>query len=159
MQIGETGTVGAVAIDRAGNIAVATSTGGVGGKLHGRIGDTPIIGSGTYADNQWGGISSTGHGDILMRACLAHDVVKRMEYLNEDIQVASENSCKKMLIDFKGTGGTIGIDRNGQVGIAFTSQRMAWAYQRGNKLNFGIKSRDNFSQEVNDNSDFSENGE
>lgn len=149
--IGETGTVGAVAIDRAGNIAVATSTGGIGGKMHGRIGDTPVIGSGTYCDNKFAGVSSTGHGDILMRACIAHDVVKRMDYLKEDIQTASENACKRMLKDFKGTGGVIGIDSNGQIGISFTSQRMAWAYQRGTKMHYGIKKKDDFVQEVDDN--------
>lgn len=157
--IGETGTVGAVAIDALGNIAVATSTGGIGGKLHGRIGDTPIIGCGTYCDNRFGGISSTGHGDILMRACLAHDVIKRIEYLKEDIQTASENSCKKMLQDFKGTGGVVGLDQNGNVSIAFTSQRMAWAYQKSTTLHYGIKTNDNFTLEVNDDSDFSENDE
>lgn len=137
-----------MAIDLLGNIAVATSTGGIGGKLHGRIGDTPIIGCGTYCDNRFGGISSTGHGDILMRACLAHEVITRIEYLNEEIQVASENACKKMLDDFKGTGGVIGLDKNGNVSVAFTSQRMAWAYQRDTTLHYGIKKKDNFTQEV-----------
>lgn len=147
--------MGAVAIDQHGNIAVATSTGGIGGKLHGRIGDTPIIGCGTYADNGFGGVSTTGHGDILMRACLAHGVIKRMEYLKEDIQKASEQACKRMLDDFKGTGGVVGLDRDGNVSITFTSQRMAWAYQRGKILHFGIKKKDDFVEEVND-SDYSE---
>lgn len=68
--VGETGTVGAVAIDKFGNLAVATSTGGIAGKMPGRIGDTPVLGCGTFCDNNFGGISTTGHGDILMRACL-----------------------------------------------------------------------------------------
>lgn len=153
--IGETGTVGAVAIDRCGNIAVATSTGGIGGKMPGRIGDTPVIGSGTYCDNRFAGVSSTGHGDILMRACIAHDVVKRMDYLKEDIQTASERACKRMLDDFKGTGGLIGIDSDGKIGITFTSQRMAWAYQRGSQIHYGIKKKDDFVQEVDDD-DFSD---
>lgn len=127
-----------------GNIAVATSTGGIGGKLHGRIGDTPIIGCGSYCDNKFGGVSTTGHGDILMRACLAHDVIKRMEYLNENIQTASQNACKRMLEDFKGTGGVVGIDRDGNTSIAFTSQCMAWAYMRGSTVHFGIKKKDDF---------------
>ena len=158
-QVGETGTVGAVAIDILGNIAVATSTGGIGGKLHGRIGDTPVIGCGTYCDNRFGGVSTTGHGDILMRACLAHDVIKRMDYLKENIQTASENACKKMLADLKGTGGVVGLDRNSNVAITFTSQRMAWAYQKESTLHYGIKKNDNFTQEVNEDSDFSENEE
>jgi beta-aspartyl-peptidase (threonine type) len=99
---GEVGTVGAVAIDRLGNIAVATSTGGLSGKMPGRIGDTPIIGAGTYADNKIAGVSATGHGETIARACLAHDVVKRMEYLGEDVQTASQNACKRMTKDFKG---------------------------------------------------------
>lgn len=151
--VGETGTVGAVAIDLLGNIAVATSTGGIGGKLHGRVGDTPIIGCGSYCDNRFGGISSTGHGDVLMRACIAHDVVKRMEYLDESIQVASENACKRMLTDFKGTGGVVGLDKNGKTAMFFTSQRMAWAYQKSNTLHYGIKRKDDFTEEVNDDSD------
>lgn len=134
---------------------MATSTGGVGGKMNGRIGDTALIGSGTYCDNRFGGISTTGHGDILMRACIAHDVVKRMEYLKENIHTATTNSCKRLLTDFKGTGGIIGIDKEGEIGIAFTSQRMAWAYQRGKSLHYGIKKNDNFVQEVQD-EDFSE---
>lgn len=153
--IGETGTVGAVAIDRCGNIAVATSTGGIGGKMPGRIGDTPVIGSGTYCDNKLAGVSTTGHGDILMRACLAHDVVKRIDYLKEDMQTAAEQACKRMLNDFKGTGGVIGIDSKGDIGITFTSQRMAWAYQRTSKIHYGIKRKDDFVQEVDDD-DFSD---
>lgn len=148
--IGETGTVGAVAIDECGNIAVATSTGGIGGKMNGRIGDTPIIGAGTFCDNKLAGISTTGHGDVLMRACIAHDVVKRMDYLKEDIQTAAQNSCKRMLTDLRGTGGVIGIDNKGDIGLAFTSQQMAWAYQRGSKIHYGIKKKDDFVQEVND---------
>lgn len=94
-----------------------------------------------------------------MRACLAHDVIKRIEYLNENIQTASENACKKMLKVFKGTGGVVGIDREGNTSMAFTSQRMAWASQRGTKLFYGIRKKDNFEQEVNDDSDVSESEE
>lgn len=148
-----------MAISVTGNIAVATSTGGIGGKLHGRIGDTPIIGCGTYADNRFGGVSTTGHGDILMRACLAHEVIKRMDYLDEEIQVAAEHACKKMLQDFKGTGGVVGLDRDGEVAMAFTSQQMAWAYQKDKQLHYGIRRKDNYTQEVNDDSDLSENEE
>lgn len=88
-----------------------------------------------------------------MRACLAHEVIKRMEYLDENIQTASEKACKKMLDDLKGTGGVIGLDRDGNTSIAFTSQRMAWAYQRQTQLHYGIKKKDHFVQEVNDDSD------
>jgi beta-aspartyl-peptidase (threonine type) len=149
--IGEGGTVGAVAIDSNGNIAVATSTGGIGGKMNARIGDSALIGCGTYCDNKIAGVSTTGHGDILMRACIAHDVVKRMEYLKEDVQKASENSCKRLKDDFKGTGGVIALDHDGNIGIAFNSQRMAWAYQDCvSQIHYGIKRKDDFVQEVND---------
>lgn len=104
-------------------------------------------------------MSTTGHGDILMRACLAHDVIKRMEYLKENIQTASENACKRMLVDLKGTGGIVGLDRESNVSITFTSQRMAWSYQKKHSLHYGIKKNDNFTQQVNDDSDFSENEE
>lgn len=124
-------TVGAVAIDRDGNIAVATSTGGITGKLPGRIGDTPMIGCGTYCDNRFGGVSTTGHGETIMKSCLAHDIIKRIEYLGEDAQTATETACKTMTERFFGTGGAITIDNKGNVGINFTSKRMV----RKKKLN------------------------
>jgi L-asparaginase / beta-aspartyl-peptidase len=154
--VGETGTVGAVAIDQFGNLAVATSTGGIGGKMPGRIGDTPVLGCGTYCDNKFGGISTTGHGDILMRACLAYDVIKRMDYLEENIQTASDNACQKMLKDFKGTGGLVGLDSKGNISISFTSQRMAWGYRRGDHIHYGIKEKEHFVKDSNDESDGSE---
>lgn len=103
-------TVGAVAVDQFGNFAVATSTGGITGKLPGRIGDTPVLGGGTYCDNRYGGVSTTGHGETIMKACLAHDIIKRIEYLNENAQEATEEACKKMTERFFGTGGAITID-------------------------------------------------
>ncbi|XP_055615085.1 probable isoaspartyl peptidase/L-asparaginase GA20639 [Toxorhynchites rutilus septentrionalis] len=135
----EVGTVGAVAIDGSGNIAVATSTGGITGKLPGRIGDTPLVGCGTYADNRVGGVSTTGHGETIMRHCLAYDILKRMEYLQEDAQTATENSCKRMTERLIGTAGAITIDAKGQVGISFNSKRMAWAYQKCNTIVYGIE--------------------
>lgn len=134
--------------DSKGNIAVATSTGGITGKLPGRIGDTPIIGSGTYADNRIGGASSTGHGETIMRSVLTHDVMKRMDYLKEDVQTATENACKNMTERFFGTGGVIALDKTGKVGIHFTSQRMAWAYQKLDKVYYGIEPDDHYEQLV-----------
>ena len=117
-------TVGAVAIDQYGNIAVATSTGGITGKLPGRIGDTPVLGGGTYCDNRFGGVSTTGHGETIMKACLANDIIKRIEYLGEDAQTATEAACKTMTDRILGTGGAITIDSKRNVGISFTSKRM-----------------------------------
>ncbi|EAT37031.1 AAEL010938-PA [Aedes aegypti] len=144
----EVGTVGAVAIDNAGNIAVATSTGGITGKLPGRIGDTPLVGAGTYADNRVGGVSTTGHGETIMRYSLAHDILKRIEYLGEDAQTATEHSCKAMTERLTGTAGAITIDRKGQVGISFTSKRMAWAYIKGTQLKYGIEHNQHHEETV-----------
>lgn len=120
----KTETVGAVCLDQYGNIAVATSTGGITGKLAGRIGDTPILGAETYCDNRYGGCSTTGHGETIMKACLAFDVIKRIDYLGEDAQTATETACKNMTDRFIGTGGCITIDSKGKVGVSFTSKRM-----------------------------------
>lgn len=144
---GEVGTVGAVAIDAAGNIAVATSTGGITGKVPGRIGDTPLLGSGTYADNQLGGVSTTGHGETIMRYNLAHDILKRIQYLKEDAQTATRNSLVDMTERLTGTAGAITIDRSGEIGIYFTSQKMAWAYQKGETVHYGIKKGDDMIAE------------
>lgn len=144
----EVGTVGAVAIDDQGHIAVATSTGGITGKLPGRIGDTPLVGSGTYADDRVGGVSTTGHGETIMRHCLAHDILKRIEYLGEDAQTATENSCKKMTEKLIGTAGAITIDSNGRIGVAFNSERMAWAYLKGNTIAFGIDQNQHLEESV-----------
>lgn len=85
--------------------------------MPGRIGDTPLIGAGTYCDNNIAGCSATGHGETIMRACLAHDVIKRIEYLKEDVQTACESACKNMKTYFKGTGGVITIDDSGKVHV------------------------------------------
>lgn len=113
-----------MAVDQYGNFAVATSTGGITGKWPGRIGDTPVCGGGTYCDNRFGGVSTTGHGETIMKSCLAHDIIKRIEYLGENAQTATENACMKMTERFIGTGGAVTISDKGEVGIAFTSQRM-----------------------------------
>ncbi|XP_058811641.1 probable isoaspartyl peptidase/L-asparaginase GA20639 [Topomyia yanbarensis] len=136
---GEVGTVGAVAIDNKGNIAVATSTGGITGKLPGRVGDTPLVGGGTFADNAVGGVSTTGHGETIMKYCLAHDIIKRIVLLGEDAQTATESSCRTMTERLKGTAGAITIDSKGRVGISFTSKRMAWAYLKDNTIHYGIE--------------------
>ncbi|KAG5682879.1 hypothetical protein PVAND_012198 [Polypedilum vanderplanki] len=144
-------TIGAVAIDILGNIAVATSTGGITGKLPGRIGDTPLLGCGTYCDNRFGGVSTTGHGETIMKSCLAHDIIKRIDYLGEDAQTATETACNNMTERFFGKGGAITIDKDGNVGISFTSKRMAWAYQKLNTMHYGIEKDDHFEQIVDQN--------
>lgn len=135
---GEVGTVGAVAIDKDGNIAAATSTGGITGKWSGRVGDTPILGSGTYANNLIGAVSTTGHGETIMRYNLAHAIISRIKLLNKDAQTATEESLEEMTATMEGTAGAITIDYQGNVGIYFTSTMMAWAYQKENCVYSGI---------------------
>ncbi|XP_067639203.1 probable isoaspartyl peptidase/L-asparaginase CG7860 isoform X2 [Eurosta solidaginis] len=135
---GEPGTVGAVAIDAKGNIAVATSTGGITGKVPGRIGDTPLLGCGTYADNQLGGVSTTGHGETIMRFNLAQKILANIRYCNMSAQEATVTACNEMTERLGGTGGAITIGTKGDIGIAWTSKRMAWAYVRDNEFIHGI---------------------
>ena len=118
------GTVGAVACDNEGNIAAATSTGGMTNKQYGRIGDSPIIGSGTYANNKTCAISCTGHGEIFIRAVAAHDVSCLMEYKNMSLKEACEEVVMKKLFAMHGDGGLIGIDAKGNAALVFNSAGM-----------------------------------
>lgn len=118
------GTVGAVACDRYGNIAAATSTGGMTNKKYGRIGDSPLIGSGTYANNRTCAISCTGHGEVFIRAVAAYDVSCLMEYKHFTLQQACEEVVMKKLVDLKGEGGLIGVDAKGNAALVFNSAGM-----------------------------------
>ncbi|KAM7347983.1 putative isoaspartyl peptidase/L-asparaginase CG7860 [Cochliomyia hominivorax] len=145
---GEPGTVGAVAIDSKGNIAVATSTGGITGKIPGRIGDTPILGCGTYADNKIGGVSTTGHGETIMRFNLAQKILSKIQYEHKTAQQATEDACKEMTERVTGTGGAITIDYKGELGIYWTSKRMAWAYTKGHNIVYGINYNEQFTEKL-----------
>jgi beta-aspartyl-peptidase (threonine type) len=123
------GTVGAVACDQEGNIAAATSTGGMTNKKYGRIGDSPIIGSGTYANNQTCGISCTGHGEMFIRAVAAHDVSCLMEYKGLSLQEAMEVVVHEKLMAIDGEGGMIGVDSQGNAAMVFNSQGMYRGYK------------------------------
>lgn len=120
------GTVGAVAIDRSGNLAAATSTGGVPHKLPGRVGDSPIIGAGAYADNLSGAVSATGWGEPILRVVLSKTAC---DFLEDGFAPAA--ACRRALSIMKrrvdGIGGLIAIDRKGRVGHCFNTPRMAWA--------------------------------
>ena len=118
------GTVGAVACDGEGNVAAATSTGGMTNKQFGRIGDCPVIGSGTYANNKTCAISCTGHGEIFIRAVAAYDVSCLMEYKNMNLQQACEEVVMKKLMALNGEGGLIGVDARGNVALVFNSAGM-----------------------------------
>ncbi|KAL0269290.1 UNVERIFIED_CONTAM: hypothetical protein PYX00_007080 [Menopon gallinae] len=125
------GTVGAVAIDSKGRVAVATSTGGVTGKAPGRVGDTPIPGSGGYADDKIGAVSTTGQGESIMRACVAHRILMSMKG-GKPTQQSTEEALKYMTSTVGNTAGAITLSNKGEIGIYFTSKRMGWAYKIGN---------------------------
>jgi len=118
------GTVGAVACDILGNIAAATSTGGMTNKQYGRIGDSPLIGIGTYANNKTCAISCTGHGEPFIRAVAAHDVSCLMEYKHLSLQQACEEVVLNKLVEMKGEGGLIAIDAAGNVSLVFNCAGM-----------------------------------
>jgi beta-aspartyl-peptidase (threonine type) len=118
------GTVGAVACDRNGDIAAATSTGGMTNKKYGRIGDSPIIGCGTYANNKTCGISCTGHGEMFIRSVAAYDVSCLMEYKGYSLQKAMDIVVNEKLLAIQGEGGMIGVDGQGNPAMVFNSQGM-----------------------------------
>lgn len=118
------GTVGAVACDINGHIAAATSTGGMTNKKYGRIGDTPIIGSGTYANNNTCAISCTGHGELFIRAVAAYDVSCLMEYKGLGLQDAMHIVVHEKLVKIGGEGGMIGVDATGNAFMMFNSAGM-----------------------------------
>ncbi len=129
------GTVGAVACDEDGNIAAATSTGGMTNKRYGRIGDSPMIGVGTYANNKTCAISCTGHGEIFIKAVAAYDVSCLMEYKNMTLQQACEEVVFKKLVAMNGDGGLIGVDANGNAAMVFNSAGMYRAMKNSNDEN------------------------
>jgi len=118
------GTVGAVACDRQGNIAAATSTGGMTNKKYGRIGDSPLIGAGTYANNITCAISATGHGEPFIRGVAAYDVSCLMEYKGLPLQEAMNIVVNDKLVKLEGEGGMIGVDAQGNVAMIFNSAGM-----------------------------------
>ncbi len=127
------GTVGAVACDSKGNIAAATSTGGMTNKKYGRIGDSPLIGIGTYANNKTCAISCTGHGEPFIRAVASHDVSALMEYKGMSLQEAMHEVVNVKLIKLEGEGGMIGVDAKGEPAMVFNSAGM----YRGMKTSSG----------------------
>ena len=120
---GHHGTVGAVALDRHGNLAAATSTGGYTGKLAGRIGDSPIVGAGTYADNGSCAVSGTGWGEAFIRVALAHEVSARMRFRRETLIQAS-GAALRAVARIGGDGGLVALDRSGNIAMPFTSEGM-----------------------------------
>lgn len=122
------GTVGAVALDKYGNIAAGTSTGGMTNKMYGRVGDTPIIGAGTYANNATCGVSGTGWGEYFIRLGVARDISSLMEYRAMPIQAAADLVIHTKLQNAGGDGGVIAMDKFGNMAISFNSEGMYRAY-------------------------------
>ena len=118
------GTVGAVALDLNGNLAAATSTGGMTGKRWGRVGDSPIIGAGTYANNQSCAVSATGHGEYFIRTVVAHDICAQVEYLKIPLAQAVDNVLNGKMQKLGGNGGVIAIDTRGEIVLEFNSEGM-----------------------------------
>ena len=122
------GTVGAMALDVHGNLAAATSTGGLTNKKFGRIGDSPLIGCGTYANNTTCAISCTGDGEFFIRSVAAHDVYCLIEYKGMPVQEACDLVIHQKLKAIEGEGGVIAVDRFGNVGMAYNSPNMHRGY-------------------------------
>ncbi len=118
------GTVGCVALDKNGNITAGTSTGGMTNKRWNRIGDSPIIGAGTYANNATCGVSSTGWGEYFIRGMVAHDISAQMEYKNVSLKEATQNVIQQKLTKLGGTGGVVALDKNGNMVFEFNTAGM-----------------------------------
>jgi len=125
------GTVGAVALDKNGNIAAGTSTGGMTNKRWKRIGDTPVIGAGTYADNNSCGVSATGHGEFFIRAAVAYSICARMEFQGLSLKDATEAVIMKKLVKMGGAGGIVSLDKDGNIAMTFNTEGMYRGYANG----------------------------
>ena len=118
------GTVGAVACDKNGNIAAATSTGGMTNKRYGRVGDSPMIGAGNYANNKTCAVSCTGSGEFFIRGVVAYDVSCLMEYKGLSLKEASEEVINKRILEIGGDGGLIAVDAQGNISMPFNTEGM-----------------------------------
>lgn len=130
LTISHVGTVGAVALDQTGRLAAGTSTGGMTGKQFQRVGDSPLIGAGTYADDRACAVSATGHGEIFIRAAVAHDIVARMRHGGRDLRTAVREVVLGELVALHGEGGVVAIDLHGNIAMEFNSEGMFRACRR-----------------------------
>ena len=124
-----------MACDINGNVAAATSTGGMTNKSYGRIGDTPLIGSGTYANNKTCAISCTGHGELFIKAVAAYDVSCLMEYKNMSLSDAMHTVVNEKLVAISGEGGMIGVDAQGNFALLFNTEGMYRGIKTSNGIN------------------------
>lgn len=130
------GTVGCVCLDKSGNIAAGTSTGGMTYKKWNRLGDSPIIGAGTYADNNTCGVSCTGHGEYFIRYTVARDVCALMEYKNMSVEKAADYIINEKLKSKGGEGGLIALDKNGNIAMSFNQEGMYRGFRKSNGEKF-----------------------
>ena len=126
------GTVGAVALDAHGHLAAATSTGGMTNKMFGRVGDSPLIGAGTYACDATAAVSATGAGEFFMRGVVAHDIAARMAYGGLSLAEATQATVREKLDATGGRGGVIALDRQGHYQLAFNTEGMYRGVVQGN---------------------------
>jgi len=132
------GTVGAVALDQDGNIAAATSTGGMMNKQYNRIGDSPIIGAGTYADNATCGVSCTGHGEYFIRVGVAKEISAQMEFGGKTLEEAIQFTLHERLSSMNASGGVIAIDKDGNVVMDFNTEGMYRGFKKGEESEVSI---------------------
>ncbi|XP_057704589.1 isoaspartyl peptidase/L-asparaginase [Corythoichthys intestinalis] len=146
-QMGKMGTVGAVAVDAEGNVACATSTGGILNKMEGRVGDTPCIGCGGYADNQVGAVSTTGHGEAIMKVTLARLILFHMEQ-GLSAEAASDLGLDYMKSRVHGLAGVVTVDPQGHWAARFSSLQMAWAAAQKDTLHYGLYAGEHFTKGI-----------
>jgi beta-aspartyl-peptidase (threonine type) len=132
------GTVGCVVLDKSGNLAAGTSTGGMTNKKFNRIGDSPIIGAGTYADNNTVAVSCTGHGEYFIRYAVAYDIAARMEYGDVSLKEATIGIVHEKLVEKGGSGGLIAVDKNGNIEMPFNTEGMYRASSKDGERFIGI---------------------
>ncbi|MFK8032220.1 MAG: isoaspartyl peptidase/L-asparaginase family protein [Gammaproteobacteria bacterium] len=123
------GTVGVVALDKRGNLAAGTSTGGMTAKRYGRIGDSPVVGAGTYANNASCGVSSTGHGEFFIRHVVAYNICARMQFRGDSLEKAADDVIMKELVEVGASGGVVAMDAKGNIAWPFNSDSMTRAHQ------------------------------
>jgi beta-aspartyl-peptidase (threonine type) len=136
------GTVGAVALDKEGNIAAGTSTGGMMNKQYNRIGDSPIIGAGTYADNATCGVSCTGQGEYFIRIGVAKEISAQMEFGNKSLQDAVDFTLHTKLTNMNALGGLIALDKDGNIAMDFNTPGMYRGYRKGSESVVAIFGKD-----------------
>ncbi|KAJ8250325.1 hypothetical protein COCON_G00222470 [Conger conger] len=148
-QMGSKGTVGAVAVDSEGNVACATSTGGMLNKMEGRVGDSACVGCGGYADNRVGAVSPTGHGEAIMKVTLSRLILFHMEQ-GKSAQEASDEALAYMWERVQGLAGVVVVDPRGGWAARFNSLQMAWAAAQGQQLHYGVYRGEDLIQPLQD---------